>query len=216
MHELIESRARWHYTRASWLPGRLSYRNAASENLMKKFRSEICFARARENGISVCKASRYAARGGWYAVYAICIRATVCIHSRGKQTRNYLKRARPGIRIYSFARIIPDEALRANNSMNWRTLVVLLESLFNPRCLLQGTRYRACARQGSPKIQIRLNRSRDETLVLQWMVRISKYGDRVRHTWISVLRDTRDRSDMVWSNHSRPGMLKQSRYSISQ
>lgn len=78
--------------------------------------------------------------------------------TRGKQTRNYLKRARPGIQIYSFARIIPDEALKANSSMSWRTLVVLLESLFNPRCLLQGTRYRACARQGSPKIQIRLNR----------------------------------------------------------
>lgn len=99
--------------------------------LMKKISSEIRVGQARGNGISVydVKPSRNAVRGGRRVVYAICIRIIVCIHSTGKQTGNYLKRAR-GIRICSFARIIP----RVLKSKQPRTSVVYCSApLFKPR-----------------------------------------------------------------------------------
>lgn len=83
----------------------VSYRNAASENLMKKFRTRFVLLNAGGE-MELTYVKLRVVRGGWHVVYAICICTTVCIHSRGEQTDNYLKRARPGIRICSFVRII--------------------------------------------------------------------------------------------------------------
>ena len=63
-------------------------------------------------------------------VSTICIRATVCVHSSGKQTGKYLRRARPQIRICSFAPLTPRAREQTIPRANKRPVLLFL---FGPR-----------------------------------------------------------------------------------
>lgn len=107
----------------------VSYRNAASENLMKKFRTRfVLFERRRRNGISVCKASRCSR---WLACSVCDMYLYHRLHTfKGWANRQLFEEGSPRDTNMQLCADHSECILRANSSMNWRTL---LDSLFNPR-----------------------------------------------------------------------------------
>lgn len=154
---------------------------------MKKFPAKFVLAERGENGISVCKVPRYThsrwpARGlsnTWILV------PTFTYIQRGKQTGNYLRRARREIRI-CFARIIPCVYAKANSSMSWRTVGGITASPFKPRregTLAEGRIFM------SEALSKNLNRlksiTKDEIRIPRWMV--TAFEQIGRRTWIFMI-----------------------------
>lgn len=118
----------------------------------------------------------------------ICIRAAVCIHSRGKQTGNYLKRARPGIRICSFAQIIP-HVLESERSRELTNAGIAVPFFFSSRHFRHNS--------APPKFQIGLGRSRRGRTSRSAM---NKYGFKINPAAYFNFHDTGRVKDSIRSS----------------